>query len=97
MQIGEIPGLVDGEEAAWSARLRFHRDRGDGPCWASGAWCWVLRMVSTILSPLVLTVHANVGGWVVFGYVITLGYWLREAVASEYSLLDLLLNPLKIF
>ena len=24
-------------------------------------------MVSTILSPLVLTVHTNVGGWVVFG------------------------------
>ena len=36
--------------------------------WAFGAWSWVLRMVATILSPLVLTAHSHVGGRFVLGH-----------------------------
>ena len=64
--MSEVAGLKGGEEAACCARLCFHRGRGDEPSWAPGAWCWRLRMVSTILSALVVTAHSYVGGRVVF-------------------------------
>ena len=64
--MSEVAGLKGGEEVACCARLRFHRGRGDEPSWAPGAWCWRLRMVSTILSALVVTAHSYVGGRIVF-------------------------------
>eukprot|EP00966_Prymnesium_polylepis_P031411 730534-Prymnesium_polylepis.1 len=64
--MSEVAGLKGGDEAACCARLCFHRGRGDEPSWPPGAWCWRLRMVSTILSALVVTAHSYVGGRVIF-------------------------------
>ena len=63
--MGEVCGFAGGEQGACYARLCWHRGRGVWPSWASGAWCMVLTIVATVLSPLVRTVHLYVGRSVV--------------------------------
>lgn len=63
--MGEVCGFAGGEQGACYARLCWHRGRGVWPSWASGAWCMVLTIVASVLSPLVRTVHLYVGRSVV--------------------------------
>ena len=53
----------------------------------------VLRMVPTILSPLVVTAHANVGGWADFGAFGACGTCVESVTQNRDNPAHLRLDP----